>query len=440
MYNENMKFILLIAMLFFTPVLHAKEGLSIFMDAEIYDWLDDMSTPLLHAADISKTNVNIYVANNNQTNAFATGGGAIVLYSGLILKSSTEDEVRGVLAHEIGHIKANHHLKASVKNERETLPTVIGAVLGLGAAAAGSPAAAQGLILGGIGASQTNILRHSRTHEWEADKIALDLLKKTNSNPKGFVNFFGKLRQEQLFYTKTPPQYLLTHPLSSARMTAAQSAVERQGTLPPEADNTKYLRIKAKLKALTTEPKKMLRILGYADNDNALYARAIAYALEGKTQTALKELNKIKNWQQDAYLNEFSALLYQDLSDLEKAHEHFTKAHILDKNNPIIIYTLATNLISLNRNQEAIRILRKLLIKKPNWPLVYYQLGIAYGKENRLVLSHCYLAERAIVINKISDAKKHLNIASTFVTKNTPAEDLNKLKHLKSVIKIEEAR
>lgn len=435
-----MKYILYVFLFFLTPVLHAKEGLSLFMDAEIHDWLQTMSEPLLKAADISETQVEVYVAKNSDLNAFATASGAIVLYSGLILEADTEDEVRAVLAHEIAHIKAKHHLKSSIKNSKEKFPTILGAILGVGAAAAGAPDAAQGLILGGVGASQSNILKHSRTHEWEADKIAMEILKKSKANPEGFASFFEKLRQQQVFYSKTPPAYLLTHPVSNARMDAARAAVEKLESIPPKADDTLFFRIQSKLKALSTDPKKMQRVLGYEENDNAVYSRSIALALEGKTLQALSELDKIEGWKEDPFYNEFTGLLYQDLGKLEDAQAYFEKAHMLKPDNPLLASTLASNLISLDRNKDAIVILRKLLITESKWPFVYHQLGVAYGKEGEIAYSHIFLAQKELLRNKMAEAQRHINIAENAIQEETDEHIKQQLRYVKSILDIEEKK
>lgn len=111
-------------------------------------------------------------------NAFAMAGGRIVMTSSLIKEASSPDEVAGVLAHELGHVKA-HHPEAQIVR-------VFGLQLIMSALWGGSglgDAVAQG-------GAMLAILRYTRGAEREADAIAIDLMKKAKIDPNGLARFF----------------------------------------------------------------------------------------------------------------------------------------------------------------------------------------------------------------------------------------------------------
>ncbi|MCP5080866.1 MAG: M48 family metallopeptidase [Alphaproteobacteria bacterium] len=117
-------------------------------------------------------------------NAFAMAGGRVVLTRGLIDGASTPDEVAGVLAHELGHVKARHPEAQIVR--------VFGLQLIMSALWGGNgmgDAMAQG-------GAMLAILRYTRGAESEADAIAIELMKKAKINPKGLADFFELVKKQ----------------------------------------------------------------------------------------------------------------------------------------------------------------------------------------------------------------------------------------------------
>ena len=85
-------------------------------DTEIEETLRDFSDPLLRAGGLSPRSVDIYLVNDPELNAFVTRGQNIFLHSGLILRSETPNELKGVIAHEAGHIVGGHIVRSDYGN------------------------------------------------------------------------------------------------------------------------------------------------------------------------------------------------------------------------------------------------------------------------------------------------------------------------------------
>ncbi len=131
--------------------------------------------------DIEANSVRVYEL--PFVNAFAMAGGRVVLTSGLINAAQSADEVAGVLAHELGHVKARH--------PEEQLVRVFGLQLIMSALWGGSgmtDALAQGGAL-------LAVLRYTRSAEREADAIAIELLQKARIDPKGLAAFFRTVKK-----------------------------------------------------------------------------------------------------------------------------------------------------------------------------------------------------------------------------------------------------
>lgn len=435
---KYLKAFILATALSFSTFTNAQSNTTIFFDAEVMAWLKDLAKPLLNQANIDPKDVNIYVINSNEVNAFVTPSKDIFFYTGLILKADHAEEVQGVLAHEIGHIKANHYLKTLAHSKEKTVPIILGAILGVGAAALGSGEAATALLSGGIAGAQDQILRHSRTHERQADKIAADLLNSEGFSANGLTSFFSKLQTSNLLYSKTPPEWLVTHPLPKQRISAMLSHIESENIQEPKHLNPHvFKRIQAKLETFTQSGGFILRKYGYENTPEAKYALALLKALEGKTQ---ESIDSLKNANVNSYSKPFQeqliAMLYQDLGEYQKANSYFSSAIKQRPDLPLLRMAKARNDIILEDYQSAIEQLTIVSHAQPNWSSVFKQLGIASGKQGNLFDSHIYLAREALLRKSIEDVKTHLQLAENNINEDNPKQK-QMLNEIKDILKIE---
>jgi predicted Zn-dependent protease len=149
-----------------------------------------------------------YVIDDPETiNAFATPGGRIYVYTGLLLAAENEAEIIGVLGHEIGHVVARHSARQLVG--QYGLQTVANMALGENAGDVAKVAA--GLV--GKGA----LLAYGRDMELEADQYGARYAAGAGYDPRGLMTFFEKLKAK---YGDTGPvlTWLSTHPSSSDRI------------------------------------------------------------------------------------------------------------------------------------------------------------------------------------------------------------------------------
>ena len=97
------------------------------------------------------------------------------MFTGLIARASTEDEVAGVLGHEIGHVNAHHVTRLQAAGSMWSVASLLGMLL-----AAVNPV----LAAGAIAAAQTAQLKYSRDFEQEADYLGLATTTKAGYDPK----------------------------------------------------------------------------------------------------------------------------------------------------------------------------------------------------------------------------------------------------------------
>ena len=141
-------------------------------------------------------------------NAFALPGGKVGVHTGILTVARNQDQLAAVIAHEIGHVYANHH------DERITRQMGAQALVGVAGAAAGSYG--QLVSQGGSILAQTGfLLPGSRAQETEADVVGQQLMARAGFDPRGAVTLWQNMIAAG---GGRPPQWLSTHPDPQARI------------------------------------------------------------------------------------------------------------------------------------------------------------------------------------------------------------------------------
>ncbi|MCB2193471.1 MAG: M48 family metalloprotease [Deltaproteobacteria bacterium] len=156
------------------------------------------------------------VVDSSQVNAFALPGGKICITRGLIAKMNSEDELAGVLGHEIGHVTARHAVSAYT---RQVL--MAGAMLGLAIALSDSDYAPAALAAAGV-AGGLMMLSYSRDQERQSDELGYEYMTKAGYNPMGMVKTFELFQKMQKSEPGVVEGMLSSHPLPSERIHAAE--------------------------------------------------------------------------------------------------------------------------------------------------------------------------------------------------------------------------
>lgn len=391
---------------------------SLLLDAEAMDYLKTMATPLLKAADIPPETTQIFIINSPQINAFVTPERRIYFYTGLIEKAENYNQLQGVLAHEIGHIKGRHHLKAMAMQDKMKWPALIGAIVGVGAmAAAGGGAAGQAILTAGLATSATNTLKFTRGQEQQADQIGLQLLNSTQTSPLGLAQFFNILQVESTLFARTPPAYLLTHPMPSARLDFIRQYLPKLDTATPDqARIDEFNRIKAKIMAFTNTPGQTLRQYMQDTSETALYAKTVAYALQGKKKESYNLINQlIAKRPNDYFYRELKAQLLVDHGDVKEAVDIYSEIIKEREDLPLVQLQYADALVAMNKASEALPYYHRVLRVFPEWGGIHRRLGVAYGKSGEMAASHISLTQEAILDKKLEEAQLHLNTAAKYL-------------------------
>lgn len=149
-------------------------------------------------------------------NAFAVMGGAIYVTRGLLALTGGEEELAGVLAHEISHVEKRHSAKSEAKARLPALLTLPGRIVGgVVGRRAGELLSSPFETLGALG-----IARFSRTQELEADDVGARLAASAGYSPLGLPRLLARLGLDHELETgrKEEASFLDSHPMTPDRV------------------------------------------------------------------------------------------------------------------------------------------------------------------------------------------------------------------------------
>jgi predicted Zn-dependent protease len=200
--------------------LETKEKVKYVQDASVVEYVNNISSPILRQANKDrpgvKWKINV-IDDPKMVNAFATPGGYLYVYTGLILAADTEAELAGVMAHEAGHVVGRHSARAMVN--QLGLQTVTQAALGKNPSAVAAIAAQ--LVSGGT------MLAHGRSEEIEADEYGARYSSGAGYDPRGLITFFQKLQAQQGGDGPGFMKWLSTHPPNNERIANIQRMISQ---------------------------------------------------------------------------------------------------------------------------------------------------------------------------------------------------------------------
>ncbi len=433
---------------------------------ETSDLLQSLGDPLQRVAGIKSGEIHFHVMLDNTLNAMALPGQNIILNSGLLLAVHDRDELAAVMAHEMGHLSAGHHIQLEASMKDAALRTMIAFAAGIAAGVAtGNSQVTQAAIMGGTAASELSLLDAVREKETQADRLAVGYLIAAGFDPQGMVRFMERLNREQRIST-LPPPYLLTHPLGSQRLMECQQQIDtlltatatsgKNAAPRPDAfrldetrhrqsaDNALLARVQAVLEAGTSDDLNGVmarfrqRLDRDPDNFPARYGLAVAERYMGQLEAATTDLEiLLKQQADDPYLLRERGMTRLELGKPEAAEKDFRAAlvHQPKRTNADLLYRLAFSLNEQEKLTDADHILRQLTLEYPLIADYFYLLGIVEGKQNHLGASHLALARHAYLTMEKKMARWHYkeairDFSSNDTGKSIARDELTRLEQL----------
>jgi predicted Zn-dependent protease len=225
-----------------------KQGVVYLTDPQTVEYVRAVANNVIQFGRKERPEVawQVFVIDDSQTvNAFATPGGYLYVYRGLLETAQNEAELAAVMSHETGHVVARHAARSMVVAYGLDAMTSLAAGKNPGLAAQlTSSIAGKGVLLA-----------HSRADETEADEYGARYASSAGYDPRAFPTFFQRLQKVE----GSQPgvlTYLSDHPATGDRIVHVNDFIQAQHLAGTNLGAEPYARMRARLRTLPPSPAK----------------------------------------------------------------------------------------------------------------------------------------------------------------------------------------
>ena len=377
-------------------------------DPQITEYINDIGHRISAYANNGSHEFTFFVIDDPNINAFALPGGNIGVHTGLLEATRSEDELAGVLAHEVAHVTQRHIARAIHANSRQSIlntAIMLGAILA-GVAGGASGDVVQGAIAVAQGTAAQQQINFTRNNEYEADRVGITALAESGFDPRGMGSFFEVISRGGGAPEYRVPEFLRTHPVTSARIAEARG---RARDYPPvhTSDTVNYGVARSRLIVQRMDTSEQaVRYFERESYENQSvaerYGRAVAYVRAGRHLEANRIFEELVDNDQEVIAYHIG-LAESELA-LERTRDavaSFERAQELFPRNVPLVVHYADALLQLGNAKLAHEILLDLLNNVPPTPEQVRLIARAASEAGDTAESHYYMAEYRIMIGDL---------------------------------------
>jgi predicted Zn-dependent protease len=361
-----------------------------------------------------------YVVKEDVYNAFATPAGHIFVYTGLLEGMDEEEELAGILGHEIAHVYCRHISKKIERSKKLTIATLAGVAAGVLIGAAGGGEAASAVTMGSMAAGQSAELAYSREDEMQADQFGLEFLTKAGYSASGLLKILKKIRSKQWFGSEQIPTYLMTHPAVEDRITYIGSWLENYDNTSkpiPLVSPVEFQRIHTRVETRFGDKQIVLSRLQSEVTRNpqdplAHYRYGLILARVGKRQDAIEQMRKALTKRAfDAYILKDLGYIYFLDGQYAQALKTLGSACGMLPKDPECQFYLGRTQLEMGQFDQATENFLNIIQQHPQFTPAYYYLGQSMGKQQNLGDAHYYLGVYHLRKRDLKAAQIQLQLA-----------------------------
>jgi len=390
-----------------------------FMDDDFVDgYINDLGKYLIRSLKTRPFPFNFYIIKDNDLNAFAGPGGHIFMFAGLIEVMEQVDELAAVLCHEIGHVSSRHLSQRIEQSKKIGLATMAGILAGKLLHGQLSEA----MITGSVAAGIQKQLSYSRDDERQADQLGHKYMDQACFDPSSMITALGRIQEGRWVSIDHIPPYLLTHPVGPERMSNIDTLLSTYTPKPEREETARFRKLfpffKTILRAEYLEPDDAERLFNREleknpDSTTAHFGLGIVLKKRVEYPKAIENFQKaLKRLPESLPVLRHLGEAYQLMGQDHKAIEVLERALKIDSRDKASLYLQAMSFQNMEKYARAILTYDRLTSMKPVKHEVFYNLGILYGRQDKLGLAHYNFGLYFKRIRKWEKARFHFRKAN----------------------------
>ncbi|NJN52645.1 MAG: M48 family metallopeptidase [Gammaproteobacteria bacterium] len=351
-----------------------------------------------------------------EINAFAAPGGVVGVNLGLYLAAEDVHEYSAVISHELAHLSQRHFARQIEMQQRNTLPYLAAMLASIAIAATTGGDAGIAAMSTTQAVMQANQLRFSRGREQEADRIGINTLHASDMDPSAMGRMFERMQRAYRF-SRRPPEFLLTHPVSESRISDARNQVRGYPMRTyTDSDDFKLMRARAMVHFAPTPTHAVQQFKDLVTRTDgaewAYYGLAVALVRDGQAENGIDTLKPLLGKQPNSILYVCTqaemlnaAERYEDTIDLV-SHQL-----VINPDNKPLSMVYADALTGAKRAKDAEVVLTRLSVKYPDDLDVWYELAETAGLAGNVLGVHLARAEYFARVGNFQKGIQHLEYA-----------------------------
>ena len=387
---------------------------SLIVDPIIQEYSELLLYRLSETSLVNDRRFTVILIDDPSLNAFAAPGGIVGINGGLFLNADNESQFASVLCHELAHLSQRHFQRNVLRSQDRNLASALILVSSIAVAiATNNP----GAFIAGPALLQQQSLRYSRAFEREADRFGFENCVASGYDPKAMGEMFENMVALRRFYGDNIPEFLLTHPVSSTRVSDAFNAADQLGDIEGVRDSINYKIIKGRLEADYEElPINALRLfkdkLNNKKNIENIYGYSRALFLNGRFEESLFQINELLNiYPKNLILNTTKVEILRESEKYEEASILVNELlEVSPKNYPLTVEK-AKVLRGLRKTIAAEEILRDTLLRRNSDPSLWFLLSEIQKDNLNVAGYHQSRAEYFILLGQNERALNELQFA-----------------------------
>ena len=377
----------------------------IVRDQTLQGFIEKVGYSLVDQVGPTPFEFKFYVIRGLDPNAFAIPGGYVFVTTGLLVLAESQQEIAGVLSHEISHVTHRHVAQMIERSKTLNIASIVAMLAAvLAGGAAGGGAGAQAGAAMAMATAQALALKYTREMETDADQTSLQYLIKAGYDPNGIITFLNRIYKISLTMMPNIPPYLLTHPAIENRISLLENLLH-MGPKPtgPFKSFENFKKVRTRAFAEEREPQVAITHFQSLIDANSIhwegyYGLGLAYRKMGRFDKSIEALQRAhSSAPQDLDVSRELGIVYflsgkvdQAIVDLEAVRSASGENQ---SNDFMTLYYLGRAYQEKGDFGKALPLFLKVKRERPDLVEIYYPLGSVYGRMGQKGLSHFYFGK-----------------------------------------------